>query len=445
MNIGIIGGGCSGALVAVHLLQNSSQLTVRLIEPRSDLARGLAYSTACPDHLLNVPAGNMSALPACPSQFYEWLKVNGYPDAGPDFFASRQEYGKYLGCLLESPVKSKPESFFWHSAEAVDIDCVSQPAIHLTLSDGTTLDLDCVILAIGNPPPARLVVSGLNPGQDRYYGSAWQTGALDCPQADSPVLLVGSGLTAIDAVVALRSCGHRGVIYMVSRHGQIPHSHSRYQEGYPQPPVQPDLPLRAMVRAVRVAADRAADWRTVIDGLRTISNQAWSGFTMAERSRFLRHLKVYWDVHRHRMAPQLDTLLRRAQWSGEVEGIAGRLRRVSAKGEYLTVEVALRGGGERTITVGRIVNCTGPGRDYRREGNPILQSLFRWGVASPGPLGAGLSTNEHGALIDAEGRPSTRLFTIGPPRTGDLFETIAVPEIREQAEALAAYVTARYN
>src|SRR5580700_1467207 len=103
MNIGIIGGGCSGALVAVHLL-NSSQSTVRLIEPRSDLARGLAYSTTCPGHLLNVPAGNMGALPACPSQFHEWLKVNGYPDAGPDFFASRQEYGKYLGCLLESAV-----------------------------------------------------------------------------------------------------------------------------------------------------------------------------------------------------------------------------------------------------------------------------------------------------------------------------------------------------
>jgi uncharacterized NAD(P)/FAD-binding protein YdhS len=445
MNIGIVGGGCSGALVVVHLLKHPGPLSVRLIEPRTELARGLAYSTDCPNHLLNVPAGNMSALPACPSNFSEWLKTNGYPDAGPDFFASRQIYGKYLGHLLRSAAKSKPESFVRHSTEAVDIDCASGPAVRLTLGDGTWLDVDCAILATGNPPPARLAVSGLNPGQDGYYHSAWEAGALDCPQADTPVLLIGSGLTAVDAIVALRSRGHRGIVYMVSRHGQIPHAHTQYRLGYQQPPAPLGLSLRAMVRAVRAAAGPAADWRTVVDALRPVSNQVWSGFTIAERRRFLRHLKAYWDVHRHRMAPQFGTLLRGAQESGEVQRIAGRLRRVGARGECLMVDVALRGGGERTVAVGRVINCTGPDGDYRRLDNPIVKALFRRGLASPGPLGTGLRTDEHGALVDAEGRASTRLFTIGPPRTGELFESIAVPEIREQAEALAAHAAAICN
>jgi uncharacterized NAD(P)/FAD-binding protein YdhS len=442
MNIGIVGGGCSGTLVAVHLLKHAGLQSMRLIEPRADLARGLAYSTDCPDHLLNVAAGNMSALPASPSHFHEWLRANGYPNAGPDFFASRQVYGRYLECLLGSAIESRPGSFKRHAVEAVDIDCSCSSAVRLTLRDGNELKVDRAVLAIGNPSPARLVVDGLPPDHPRYYHSPFEAGATDCPEADGPVLLVGSGLTAVDGVVALRARGHRGVVHMLSRHGQIPHPHTRYRQTCPAPPIQPGLPLGAAFRAVRVAAGRAADWRTVVDALRPVSNEIWSKFTMAERDRFLRHLKVYWDVHRHRMAPQFGALLRQARQSGGVEGMSGRLKRVSAQNDCLIVEIGLRGGLERKIVVERIINCTGPDRDYRRVDNPIVQALFRRGLAAPGPLGGGLRTNEHGALIDTAGRPSARLFTLGPPRSADLIETIAVPEIREQAQALGRHLSA---
>jgi uncharacterized NAD(P)/FAD-binding protein YdhS len=442
MNIGIVGGGCSGTLVAVHLLKHLGFVSVRLIETRADLARGLAYSTDCPDHLLNVAAGNMSALPASPSHFHEWLRANGYPNVGPDFFASRQVYGQYLGGLLDSAIVSRPGSFKRHAVKAVDIDCSGLSAVRLTLSDGNELKVDRAVLAIGNPPPARLVVDGLPADHPRYYDSPFETGATDCPEAEGHVLLVGSGLTAVDGVVALRARGRRGVVYMLSRHGQIPQPHTCYQPVCPAPPVQPGLSLHAALRAVRLAAGRAADWRTVVDALRPVSNEVWSKFTMAEKHRFVRHLKVYWDVHRHRMAPQFGALLRQARESGEVEGMSGRLKRVSAQNDCLTAEIALRGGLERKIQVERIINCTGPDRDYRRMGNPIVQALFRRGLALPGPFGGGLQTNEYGALIDAAGRPSARLFTLGPPRSADLIETIAVPELREQAQALARYIVA---
>jgi uncharacterized NAD(P)/FAD-binding protein YdhS len=442
MNIGIIGGGCSGSLVAVHLLRSPSPLAVHLIEPRSNLARGLAYSTACPDHLLNVPAGNMSAFRSHPSQFHEWLRANWSPEAGPDSFAPRQVYGKYLECLLRAAVKSRPECFRSYSSEALDVDLASPQAIHLTLRDLTSLALDRVVLAIGNPAPKSLPVSGLEAAHGRYYRSAWESGALECPHADQPVLLIGSGLTAVDALVALRSGGHRGVVYMVSRHGQLPHPHACYQPGCPEAVVQPGTRLSAAVRAVRAAVRRAPDWRTVIDGLRPVSNQIWSCLTVAERSRFLRHLKVYWDVHRHRMAPQIAAVLCTAEQSGGLEVVAGRLRQVGARGECLTVEITLRGGHTRTIAVGRIVNCTGPNCDYRRVDSPLMQSLFHQAQVSPCELGTGLLTNEHGAVIDQAGRPSARLFAIGPLRSGGLFETVALPEIRVQAEALAAHLLA---
>ncbi len=193
MNIGIIGGGYSGSLVAVHLLRRPGPLSVHLIEPRNSLARGLAYSTACPDHLLNVPAANMSAFRSHPSQFQEWLRTNGNPDAGPDFFAPRQVYGKYLECLLQAAIKSRPERFCSYSTGAVDISLASPQAIQITLRDGTLLALDRVVLAIGNPLPKPLAVSGLDVAHGRYYRSAWETGALECREAHQPILLIGSG------------------------------------------------------------------------------------------------------------------------------------------------------------------------------------------------------------------------------------------------------------
>jgi uncharacterized NAD(P)/FAD-binding protein YdhS len=443
MNIGIVGAGCSGSLVAIHLLQHPGNVSVHLVEPRRDLARGLAYSTTCPDHLLNVPAASMSAFPAHPAHFCEWLNFNGYPEVGPEFFAPRLVYGRYLESQLQVAVESKPGSFHRHVTGACDLRCEFGGGIRLLLRDGTSLVVDRAVLAVGNPPPVSAAVRGLAAANGQYFSSVWEEGALDLP-ATYPVLLIGSGLTAVDAVIALRSRGHRGTIYMVSRHGQVPHGHVPGQTGCVQNCIQDDvpayLPLGAMVRTLRTAAKCAPEWRMVIDRLRPYSDQIWSRFTAAEKRRFRRHLKSYWDVHRHRMAPRIATELFRAQQQGELEIVAGRLRQAEVSGRCLVVEIALRGGGERIIPVGRIINCTAPNCDYRRVANPIVQSLFRQALASPGESGVGLRTNAHGALIDAAGRPSDRLFTVGPPRAGDLFESIAVPEIRVQAEALAAYL-----
>ncbi|HWY24061.1 MAG TPA: hypothetical protein VNX47_04035, partial [Nevskia sp.] len=52
-------------------------------------------------------------------------------------------------------------------------------------------------------------------------------------------------------------------------------------------------------------------------------------------------------------------------------------------------------------------------------------------------LGLGLLTDAQGALLDRDGQASTWLYTLGPARKGQLWETTAVPEIRVQAQALA--------
>jgi hydroxyacylglutathione hydrolase len=75
--------------------------------------------------------------------------------------------------------------------------------------------------------------------------------------------------------------------------------------------------------------------------------------------------------------------------------------------------------------------------NYRRS-SPVLHSLFAQGAIATGPHGFGLWINEAGALRDQAGTFSSVLFHVGPGRQGTLLESIAIPELRQQAADLAA-------
>ncbi|MGA2049496.1 MAG: FAD/NAD(P)-binding protein, partial [Terracidiphilus sp.] len=100
----IVGGGCSGLLVAVQLLRRGFRGTLTIVEPRRNLGRGLAYSTPFEEQLLNVPAGKMSALPDEPSHFLDWLHLRGFAEAAHGHFAPRKLYGEYLEELLQNAI-----------------------------------------------------------------------------------------------------------------------------------------------------------------------------------------------------------------------------------------------------------------------------------------------------------------------------------------------------
>lgn len=439
LRVVIVGGGFSGTLVAIHLLRQHRAVQVDLVEPRLP-GRGLAYSTTYDEHLLNVPAIRMSALGSEPLHFLDWLHAHGKPAADPAMFAPRKLYGTYLQDLLETTARSagSPSRFRHHLTEAVRVGFDGLAAT-VSLQDGGRVEADKVVLASGNPAPR--TVAGYLPG---YFPSPWESSALSHLPPERGVLLVGSGLTAVDAFLALMAQGHTGAIHVVSRRGRLPQVHAPYRP-LPEPfPVPDQVSARGLLKqirsAVRIAQEQGVNWRAVIDSLRPVTDEIWQQLAPAEQQRVFRHLKTWWDIHRHRMAPEIGARVNDALARRQLIVYAGRLHQLQAVESGLQADLALRTGSSLRLPVERVINCTGPDSNYRTIDNAFIRFLLDHGYAQPGRTRRGLQTTPQGELIGSHQRVSDWLLTLGPPRFGDLFETIAVPELRKQAEALANHL-----
>jgi uncharacterized NAD(P)/FAD-binding protein YdhS len=446
----IVGGGCSGLLVAVHLLRIGYPGGVTIVEPRCKLGRGLAYSTPFDEHLLNVPAAKMSALPDAPDHFLKWLTAKNWPGAAPDSFAPRRVYGEYLEDVLQAEIQTGLNRNFRHiRAEVVDIDRDGGGA-RLALSDNSTIRAERVVLALGNPASCRPLDIPMRGLEDRWHASPWLGDALRVRFAGERILLLGTGLTAVDAVLALQSQGAGCETHMISRRGILPHVHNPRLRTAMPPVLLQRSSLRLMFRELRAQIGTLRDqdlcWRLAIDSLRPVSNQIWQDLPMSDRKTFQRHLRTYWETHRHRMAPEVRQRMDRYRAENRVRVFAGRLREASQREHAIEARIALRGAGERVVEVDRIISCVGIQEDYANSPRSLIHSLIQKGQASANDLGMGFRTDRHGALVDATARPSPVIFTLGPPLRGELFETTAVPEIRVQAEALAQRLAGpRYN
>ena len=428
----IIGGGVSGALTAYHLVLQHADAEVVVIDPRPELGLGLAYSTPSLHHLLNVPAGKISALPQEPHHFLEWLRAGFDPEATPLTFAPRAIFGRYIRSLLAGS-----RGITQRQGSVVDLEPRGDAAV-LTLGNGDKLWADFVVLATGNFDPAAL--PGIESGvveSGAYCHNAWLPETYQDLSVDAPATLIGSGLTAVDVLLRLRELGHRGVITAISRHGIFPSRHAAYTAATTTAiPTGTPATCLAYLRAFRLAMASGIEWRAAIDSLRESTNGLWLALSLKEQERFRRHLQRHWDVVRHRMAPPNADLIEAELTTGTLRLREGHLQSVAAEGRTATVHLRTHGGTERVHTA-RVINCTGPSMNYRRVNSPMLDRLFAQGVVQPGPLGGGLNTTRNGALISSTGEVSSYLFNLGPGRLGTLLESIAIPEIRQQAVEIA--------
>jgi uncharacterized NAD(P)/FAD-binding protein YdhS len=442
LSIAIIGGGCSGALAALHLLRSQRPAQIHLVEPRLIAGTGLAYSTDCLQHLLNVPARCLSVSSSLPQDFLEWLSNDTGTPVDPEAFVARAHFGRYVADRLEGARRdAQPNSILLrHCAEVLDITRQGEHAI-LHLNDGTRLAADVVVLALGNAPPRHLPYFPPAKGNPMFYESAWSPGALAVSDPHSEVALIGSGLTAVDALVGLRANGHQGVVRMISRRGLLPAQHASFEKNARLAVPLKTGTLRELVREVRkqTAAAEAAgsNWRDIIDSLRRVTNEVWLNLTPDDQRRFYRHVKAYWDVHRHRIAPQIAAAIDDARRSGSLRVHAGHIRRITEGLDTLQIEILLRSQKAASFRAQRIINCTGSEQDYRRVDSELLRSLFGKGWLDVNSPGLGIRTAENRAVIDRDGAVISWLHAIGPMRIGGLLETTAVPEIREQTAALA--------
>jgi uncharacterized NAD(P)/FAD-binding protein YdhS len=440
--VAIVGAGFSGSMLALHLLKaGPPDLRITLVERTPGFGRGLAFGTHNPRHLLNVRVGNMSAFPDDPQHLERWLSTHARDEAAdPAAFISRGTYGRYLASLLQNAVRKADGArrLILAHDEAVDLQR-RQDGLRLTLAMGNTLDLDVVVLAIGNSPPgppAGVALESLPSGV--YVPDPWAKAALHGLDKAAPVLLIGTGLTMVDIAVTLEACGHEGPVLAVSRRGLTPRTHSGFATIPKATAAIGELALSRLLRQVRRRA-AAVGWREAIDEVRPATQAIWRRADLAQRRRFLRHLRPWWDVHRHRMAPAVADRIAAMRRDGRLAIAAGRILRAEPDEPGASVIWRPRGSAdEEIVRVGRIINCTGYGGDPARAGNPLIRSLIESGEARADPLALGLDVDENCQVVDANGRVDARLRAIGPITRGSLWEIWAVPDIRNQVAGLAA-------
>jgi uncharacterized NAD(P)/FAD-binding protein YdhS len=441
----IVGGGFSGTMLAVQLLRQTTSLSIAVLDRTAFPGRGLAYRSPHRFHLLNVPAGQMGAFSAAPEDFLRWARCNYDASTQARSFLPRAVYGEYLGSILDRTLaESGRDRFYWIQDEVLSLR-PREGKLSVQRKDGSELLARAVVLATGNFPPATPRIPGLQSTSALYVQFAWADRALENLPPEGSVLLLGSGLTCVDMIMALKSKAFRGTIHVLSREGLIP---SRHRQTKPWPLFWNEnspRTTRGLLRLIRdqvaAAAEEGIDWRGVIDSLRPVTQQIWQSLPVNEQRRFLRHVRSYWDIHRHRLAPEIADVFSDMEAEGQIRFHTGRI--TSYTEDHSLAEIVYQERGATTLKrlhAHRVINCTGSETDCRRIDDSLITSLFVQGLARPDPLFLGLDVDRDGALIDYQGKPSPALFTLGPPQKGQLWETTAVPEIRQRAEQLAEHM-----
>lgn len=442
VRVAIVGGGAAGAITACELAKLDEDVAVDVIERSGDVGPGLAYGTTDPLHVVNVWAGRLSADPDDPDHLVRWLAAHGEGSL-PQGFPQRRSYGQYLRDTFAARVDA---------AQRTQVATVAATVSRLERTDeGVTLTLeragaaserreyDAVVLALGNvdAPPSVVL-----PDDARCFASPWERGALDQDglPADGEVLVIGSGLTAVDAALSLtdRSRGLR--VTMTSRNGRLPFPHLPGPirtpagiEGFRTDLHRIDELVEAWDAHVERALAAGHDWRDAVDGIRPITQQLWRSLDTVEQARFLAEHRRWWEARRNRAAPSVGERLDSLLANGRLEVVAGGVRDLHVDGNGVRCVV-----GDAARRFDRVVSCTGPTSDVRSTTNPLLAQLLADGIAVPDAHRLGIRTDDAGAIVDRAGRVDEMLHTLGWLRRGELWETLAIPEIRSQAKVIAS-------
>lgn len=449
--IGIIGGGLSGTLVAIKILQHYKQpVQVVIFEHTPErIFRGIAYSSALKFQPLNVRASQMNITESNASDFYQWLekKWRKYFSELPasSEFVRRDVFGDYLHESFQMAAKNASEN---HSIKIVydEVTEINNHGDRLELITASEkLKVDYTVLALGNFLPGDLPIQNTSFYKSNLYqANPWDTNWMNNLKEDDEVLFLGSGLTTVDQVINLLNSNHRGKIKILSRRGFMPKAHKVYKPiTLPPLDVYLGISISEVVAQVRRQIAKYGDWRNVIDNIRTQVPLIWSYLSLEERKRFLRHVRPFWEVHRHRIPEESLTILGQDISNGRIEIISGRVLNIVQQGERAIVHLrSSRTFAKRELHVTKVINCTGPQTDYRKIDQPLIQNLMKKEWLHADELNLGLAVNRDGQLINSEGEAIKNIFTIGSLRKGAMWECTALREIALQAHQLVSKLNA---
>ncbi len=417
IKIAIVGGGASGLLVALNLARKSQDsLHITIVEPRNVLGEGIAYSTQDEGHVLNVPAGRMSAFMDHPEHFMQWMGCD------KNTFAPRRAYARYLQETLQSLDLSKIK--LRHIQDKAISVAQEGAEWKVVVAGGEELFANAVVLAIGHGESFQIPGVGKDLTSKRYLADPWR---LTVSAVDGHLIGIGTGLTFIDHALTHIRRNSTNTVTGISRNGLIPEAHLAHRAD----PLEVPSIARENPEEMRRFIEEADDWRAAQDGIRHQLPDIWHRWSEQMKASFLDHDLRWWNVHRHRLAPEIAEEVRLAIDSGRIRVVKSGVSGVKEIDDGITVELST---GE-SLKGDALVNCLG----YRVAGEEsLIETLIASGLAQEGPLGLGVKTDyPRFNLLDGNGRPQENVFVIGPVLFGERFETTAIPELREQADLIA--------
>src|ERR1700722_8433980 len=447
----IVGAGYCGSVLAAHLLRSPGRRDIILLERGTTIGRGVAYSSHEVPYVLNVPAGRLSVHPGDPLHFLRYVRQS-HRDADAEDFMPRSMYGDYLQEVLDEAERAAPGEVALKRVfgEVTGIErAPGEKALLVKVAGKEPFAADRVVLALGNPP------SAVHP---------WARGLLHHPayihdpwsmprslRAQHSVLIVGSGLTMVDVALALSlEGGEMPLVRTISRHGLLPLGQTIFRpkavQGDGDFLLSSAVSIRRVLKMTRALSDRVekmgGDWREVVTFIRHLAPDLWQRLPERERRRFLRHVQSYWDVHRHRVPPNMAARIDHMRRSGRLNVHAGRIHELVPEGDELRVMWRRRGSSENeSFAVNAVINATGPDYALRRSADPLVRSLRAAGLVSEDRLNLGIRTARYGACVGADGSASSQLFYLGPMLRADHWEATAAPELRAHAEHLARHLS----
>jgi uncharacterized NAD(P)/FAD-binding protein YdhS len=443
--IAIVGGGFSGTLLAIQLLRMGLAKTesVVLIEQHPRTGPGLAYSIEDDCCLLNVPAGNMSALADDPGHFVCYCQAIDSTMTSSSF-VPRRLYGQYLEQLLHETETQYPQQLHRLRAVAIDLERIVDDQYRLDFANHASIRANKVVLALGHFPSQPLAALKSLPAE--LVIVPWDREQLQKITPALPIAILGTGHTAIDALLRLQANAAMQKVFLISRRGLLPNSHrpaastiaAEFPDWLKNVPATARSYASALRGQIKKHAQNGGDWRDVFNQIRAHTAHLWQGLPINERARFLRQLLPYWDVHRHRLAPSIGKQIEQLQQQGAIDVIAGRIELAHMQRNQINLQYRDRATQEiKSVEVGAIISCTGPNYDLSTVPDPLIRSIMRRNYLQQDPLKLGLAINDQYQLQSSQYPIQLGLYYIGPMLKALYWEAIAVPELRTHVQRLA--------
>ncbi len=458
--IGIIGGGFTGTMTAVQIIDKSTEpCEIILINERETLNKGIAYNPYSEKHLLNVIAGKMSAYLNNPDHFLDWVMqkdefINKDKTLIANSFFPRQIYGEYLCNIWEEAKKcaeSKQIKITVIDSFVVDLD-ITENLVSLWLDNNLKLNIDDCVIATGNHIPRNPRIKNMDfYNSPNYFQNPWKIESVKDTKENLPILIIGNGLTMVDTVLGLLEQGFKGENYSISPNGFniLPHRHNGLKYSKLVEELRDDMSIYELVKLInkhiKTVREHGVSAEPIIDSLRPQTQKIWKSFSEQERDLFMSRLRHLWGVARHRIPLHTHDKIQQLRIDGKLHINSGKIIDIIESNESITVQYFDKKENElNEINVSRIINCTGPETDLINLDKSFLKNCLLKGILTQDKLKLGIKADTVSfQIINSNGKPHTNLYTIGSNLKGELWESTAVNELREQAEKLAEKLKAQ--